>query len=176
MAGVINDGIRVLLENGLVEFLIFALIFAVAYGILQHVQLFGTDEENETKKYNAVIAAVLGALSIVPHFVAPNSVYDIVPIVEKALPQSMLLLVVVLSVLILLGMFGFSSSIIKDYAWIVGLVLLGVVAWIFIAAAPFGWRIPNWLDKDIIAVVVALAVFGGVVAWIMKGSEEVEGE
>lgn len=174
MVGIINQGIDVLMRNGLVEVLIFALIFAVVFGILQNVKLFGEDDENEKKKYHVVIALVIGLLSILPHHVMPGSKYDIVPVIEKALPQTMLLLIALLGVLIILGMFGWGPGILdsEDHGWIkpvVMIVLVLLVGWIFIAATPFGWRIPNWLDQDVLAVVVALAVFGGLVGWIMSG-------
>ena len=174
MAGIIEEGISTLVRNGLVEVLIFALIFAVVYGILQQVKIFGSENENETKKYNVIIALVLGALSILPHHISPGSRYDIVPIIEKALPQTMLVLVALLGVLIVIGLFGMGPGLLDEQnSWVktgFAIVLVLIVIWIFVAASPLGWRVPYWLDRDVLAVVVALAVFGAIVAWVMSGS------
>jgi len=170
---IVGNGFRILLENGLVEILVFALIFAIVYGILMNVNLFG-DENAQAKKFNAVIALVLGALSILPHYVMPNSRFDVVRVVSEALPQTMLVLVVILGILILLGMFGwkidnFQQSWLKP---VVALVLLGIVLWIFIGAT--GGRLPNWLmnSQEILAIVVALGVFGGIIYFVIGKDDE----
>lgn len=175
MTGILNHGIESLIRFGLIEILVFMLVFAIAFGVLQNVKIFGSEREDETKKYNAVIALVLGALSVLPHIIAPGSRYDIVDIVQRALPQTMLVLIALLGMLILLGMFGWNATdMTEGKSWLkplVGIVLIIIVVWIFIASAPYGWRIPYWLNRDIIAIIVALAVFGIIVGWIMSGGE-----
>lgn len=171
MADIMGRGIQVLLQNGLVELLIFALIFALVYGILQQIKIFG-DKEDETKKYNLMIAICFGALAIIPHYIARNSSYDIVPMVTKALPQTMLVLVAILSLLILLGMFGLQDYISKGagqkWSWIAGLVLLAIVVYIFVGSTGFIWGLPYWLTPDLIAVVLAISVFGLIISFVMK--------
>lgn len=167
---ILEDGFRTLLQNGLVEMLVFALIFAVVYGILMNVNLFG--DNPQAKKFNAVIALVLGALSILPHYVSPNSRFDLVQVVSSALPQTMLVLVVILGVLILLGMFGWNMGDLEK-SWLkpaIAIILLGIVGWIFMGAT--GNRLPHWLTYDILAVVVALGVFGGVIYFVIGKDEE----
>jgi len=175
MGNILLNGINALVQNGLVQILIFALIFAVVFGILQNVKIFG-DDGTETKKYNAIIAMVFGLLAILPNLISPNSKYDIVPIVERALPQTMLVLVALLGVLILLGLFGWNmDDFSSTYSWlkpIVAIVLIVIVFWIFVAASPIGWRLPYWLDRDIMAVVIALAVFGVIVGYIMSDTTD----
>lgn len=169
---ILEQGFRILLDNGLVAILVFALIFVVVYGILMNVKLFGDANENG-KKYNAVIALALGALSILPHYLMRGSKYDVVKIVSEALPQTMLVLVVLLGVLILLGMFGWNVSEFSENNWlkpVVAIVLLGIVIWIFASAA--GNRMPYWLSYDVMAVIVALAVFGGIIYFVIGGKED----
>lgn len=167
MAGVVEQGIQTLMNNGLVELLVFALIFAIVYGVLQNVKLFG-DNDNETKKYNALIALAFGALTILPHFVARGSSYDIIPIIQKALPQTMLVVLAVLGVLILIGMFGADSDWLTNYKPGIAVVMLLIVVWIFVGASNTFWRLPYWLGRDFIAIILAIAVFGIIVWWVTK--------
>ncbi len=175
-SNIIEEGFEILINNGLIEFLVFALIFAVTFGVLQNVKLFSNLDEKELRKYNAIISLALGALSLVPHYISRYSKYDIVAIVEQAVPQTMLFLIVILGALILLGMFGWNSGSFSN-GWVkvvIGFGLLGVVGWIFLGATDLLYRLPNWLSHDLIAIIVAIAVFGGVVSWIMGSDDEDE--
>ena len=171
MTGILEDGFRVLVDNGLVEILIFLLIFAVVYGVLMQVELFG-DDKSQTKKYNALIALSLALISVLPHHFAPGSSIDLVEIVADAIPQTMLILVALLGTLILLGLFGWGPGQLSESAWFkptVGIILFGLVIWIFLGAA--NYTLPYWLTYDVLSVIVALIVFGGLVAWIMKDDD-----
>lgn len=164
MAGIVQEGVNTLVRNGLVELLVFALIFAIVFGVLQHVNIFGTD----SKKYNAVIAIAFGALTVLPHYITPGSSYDIIPVIEKALPQTMLVVLAILGALILLGMFGWGSSDMSDFKPWIAIVLVLVIIWIFVGATGTIWRLPYWLGRDFVAIILAIAVFGVVVWWVMK--------
>jgi hypothetical protein len=170
MAGIIERGIQTLIENELITFLVFALVMAVVFGVLQNIKIFG--DAAETKKYNLVIAIVFGLLSVLPHYLWPGSQYDIIETLTKALPQTVLILIAVLGVLILLGLLGL-DDILHDakLGWlkiVAALVLLVAVIWIFLGATGTIWRLPYWLSPDMIAAIVALIVFGLVVSFIMK--------
>ncbi|MGM5483652.1 MAG: hypothetical protein ACQER9_01900 [Nanobdellota archaeon] len=178
MNGIITEGIHTLINNGLIEILVFALIFALVFGILENINLFGNDDEdkNEAKKYNLVIAICFGALSILPHYIARGSRYDIIPIIQKALPQTMILLLAVLGVMILLGLVGFNSDLSDGFgkSWVkpvIALVLLGFVIWIFVGATGV-YRLPYWFGKDLIAVALAIGVFALIVYFVMGGKNE----
>jgi hypothetical protein len=173
MSQILQRGIDTLINNGLVELLVFSLIFALVYGILQSIKIFG--EEEETKKYNLLIAICFGALAIIPHYIAPGSNYDVVPFLTKALPQTMLVAVGILGLLILLGMLGLHDYISKDgskWSWVVGLVLLAVVVYIFVGSSGFVWGLPYWLTPDLIAVIVAVAVFVLIIGFVMGGDDK----
>lgn len=174
---VVGQGIRTLINNGLVEILIFTLLFAIIFGILMNVHLFGEENDNG-KKYNAVIALAMSALSILPHYVMRGSRYDLVTIVSNAIPQTMLVLVVILCVLILLGMFGWNMDAFNpkdgESSWlkpVVFMILIGIVGWIFFSASGHR-RLPYWLSYDVMAIVVAVAVFGGIMYFIMGGKDD----
>jgi hypothetical protein len=170
MAGIIERGIQTLIQNELVTFLIFALVMAVVFGVLQNIKIFG--DAPETKKYNLVISIVFGLLSVLPHYLWPGSQYDIIDTLTKALPQTVLILIAVLGVLILLGLLGL-NDILNDnnLGWlriVAALILVVAVIWIFLGASGTVWRLPYWLSPDLIAAIVALIVFGLVVAFIMR--------
>lgn len=168
---ILEDGIGVLIKNGLVELLIFALIFALVYGILESVRLFGDDEG--ANKYNLLIAIAFGLLVIVPSFVAPGSSYDIVPLVEKAIPQTMLVAVAALGLIILLGLFGMQSfHEDKSWNWAVALVILALIVYIFVGATGRVWGLPNWFTPDLVAAALAVLVFGGVIMFVMGGKDD----
>lgn len=176
MAYVLQRGIETLINNGLVELLIFSLIFAMVYGILQSIKLFG-DDDNETKKYNLIIAVSFGALVIVPHFIAPGSNFDVVPMIQKALPQTMLIALAALGLMILLGLFGLNSFLSEDgtgkkYSWIVAVVLLLIIVYIFVGATGTVWGLPYWLTSDLIAAILAILVFMLIISFVMGGNTE----
>jgi hypothetical protein len=176
MTQVLQRGIETLIHNGLVEILIFALVFAMVYGILQSIQLFG-DNEKETKKYNLIIAVAFGALVIIPHYIAPGSNYDIVPMVQRALPHTMLVALAALGLMILLGLFGLDKFISSEgdgnkYSWVVAVVLLVIIVYIFVGATGTVWGLPRWLTPDLIAGILALLVFGLIVSFVLGGSSE----
>ena len=167
MSGIIQQGIETLIRNELLTFLVFALIMATVFGILQNINLFGED----SKRYNIVIAIVFGLLAVLPHYIMPGSPFDIIPILQRALPQTMLLLIAVLGVLILLGLIGIgdlNTGTNNWLKWVTGAVLFILVAWIFVGSMGALWRLPYWLSPDLIAGIVALAIFGLIVAFIMK--------
>jgi hypothetical protein len=175
---IIQQGIQTLLYSGeLVAILVFTLIFAIVFGILQQIQIFGK-ETNETKKYNLLIAIVFGALTIIPHYIAKGSQYDVIPIIQKALPQTMLIIIAVLSVLILLGLLGMNGILNEQKnSWfkpIVALIAVGIIIYIFAGASGFWWRLPYWFTPDLIAAALALLVFG-VIVWFVMGPEESSG-
>ena len=171
MTYILEDGFRVLVDNGLVEFLIFLLIFAVIFGVLMQVKLFG-DNESQTKKYNALIALSMALIFVLPHHFAPGTSIDLVDIISDAIPQTMLVLVAILGTLILLGMFGWTPGNLSGSSWfkpVVGIILFGIVIWIFVGSA--NMTLPYWMTYDLVSVIVALIVFGGLVAWIMSGGD-----
>lgn len=178
---VIDQGVMTLVQNGLVEMIVFALIFAVVFGILRKIKFLApkkkdSDERDlsKVKSIHAIISLVMGALVILPHYYARYSAYDIIPVVEQAFPKLSLLMVALIGVFVLLGLFGLGmkngSSKGNPFRPVLFLIVVGIVFWIFGGSIDF-WNIPYWLTPDIIAVVIAVAVFGLVVSYIMGPGE-----
>jgi len=176
MSGVITQGIDILVQNGLVEILIFALIFAIVFGILQSIEMFSNAGEKEAKKYNTLISLVFGLLAIIPHYVRPYSNFDIVPMIERVLPQIALVALGILCLLILAGMFGLHGYRGKDEQFnpIIAGVILIIVIYIFVGAVNRGGRIhlPYWFGPDVIAASVAIGIFALIMWFIMRGGDE----
>jgi hypothetical protein len=164
---IIQQGLETLIRNGLVELLVFTLVFAVVFGVLESIELFG----DGSKRFNVLIALAIGGLTIIPSIITPGGRYDVVAVIKNALPQTMLILVLVLCVIIILGLFGITNSILGENSWmkpVIALILTGVVIYIFTGASGRYWRLPYWMTPDLIAVAVALIVFGLVVFFVMK--------
>ncbi|MBI4141579.1 hypothetical protein HY484_01495 [Candidatus Woesearchaeota archaeon] len=84
----------------------FVLIFTFTFALLQKISLFkqggtGGDANKPNKKINAIIAAGIGLAALIPHFTGTG--FDIIVFMNNFLPQSFLLLLVVLLFLALVG-------------------------------------------------------------------------
>lgn len=185
MAGILQEGIRQLINQGLVEMLVFALIFVLIYAVQRNVGLFvkhdadgKKDEESlkATKKIHAVIAAVIAVFVILPHHYAPFSSYDIIPIIEKSLPQVSLIMLAILSALVVMGMVGI--KIMKTdgdglpIMQVLFVIIVIVVGYIFLANSG-RFNMPRWLaSPEIWSVIIAVLVFGLVITFIMGPSRK----
>lgn len=173
---VIENGLRVLIENGLVQILIFALVFALVYGTLRKIKFLAGDDTARMKKMKPVhtlLSMVMGLLVLVPHFTNPGSTYDIVPAVQKSIPQLSFLLLAVLGALILLGFFGMSIGRNADdknpLKTLVFVLSIGFILWIF--GSNIGlWSNPwsnTLLTPDVVAVIISVLVFAMIISFVM---------
>ena len=88
---------------GLTDVLLpFLLIFAVMFAILQKTKIFG-----DRRNTNTIVALVIGLLVVIPHVtgVYPTG-YDVVEILNSALPSVSLVVIAVIMLLVLIGIFG----------------------------------------------------------------------
>ena len=147
------------LENlGFYDFILpFLLMFAIVYGILQYMKIFGED-----KAVHIIIAIVLGLISIRLPFYA-----DFLTVIS---PKLAIGLIVLLSLLILVGMFTPNNS-----RTSIGWILFGVGAVIFIIVAVQTFNDLNFINgylqsSEIIGWVVMIAILIGVIVAIAAGS------
>ena len=147
--------------------LIFLLVFTLVYAILQKTKLLG-EELGTRKKYNFVIALIMGLMVIVPHYTGdyPPGL-DVVDIINHALPQVSLLAIAFITMLIIMGVLG------SDVTWMGGAVSgwLSLIAFIFllgIFGGQVGWweNFLYWIDDETLAMLIIIAVFAMVVGWI----------
>lgn len=146
----------------------FLLIFAVTYGVLHKVDMF------RIKAVNIVIAVCAGLLAVIPHVLGTKP--DIVPWLNGVLPYFALILVVILSIFIILALFGWRPSV-NTIMSIISFVILVDIATpdVLILAllgkyAPFD--LPKWLAWTqsgwFLPAVIITLVFAGLVWWITR--------
>lgn len=161
----VTEGALYTLERlGLTDVILpFILVFTIVFAVLQKAKIFGA----ESKKYNVVVALVVGLLVVIPHVTGrypPGA--DVVEIINEAIPAVSVLLIAVVMFLVLIGIF-FEP---KAGGWVSSIVLLLsilAVVWIFGKAAGWWYRMPFWLDDpDVQALVIIILVFG-IIVWFI---------
>jgi hypothetical protein len=147
----------------------FLLIFAIIYGILSTIRLFGENRNN----INVIIALCMGLLVVVPHVTGgypPGQ--DVVVIMNNAIPNVAIVVIAIIMMLMLMGVFGAYD--IKKTSYVSGFILLAsflTIAFIFgNSAGWFNFGLPPFLDflndPDTQAMVLVILVFG-VIVWFV---------
>lgn len=161
-------------DMGLLDSLLpFILIFTIIFAVLQKTKIIGEGK----KQFNTVVALILSLMVVVPHITGrypPGQ--DIVVIINTALPQVSLLVVVILAALLLIGVFApgvmFGGT---SFGAFLALLSMGAIAYIFGNAAGW-WRNAGVLsflnDPDTQAVLVIVLVFGLIIWFITRDSGE----
>lgn len=159
---------------GLFDILLpFVLIFTIVFAVLNKAKLFGTGDE--TRKYNVVIALVMGAAVVFPHvmgYYPPDG--DIVNIINQSLPNVSVVIVAIVMALIILGVMGanFTAGGGSLSGWFAAFAF-GVIIYIFGSSANW-WNRPEWLyfldNPDTIALIVVILVFA-IIIWFVTKSD-----
>ncbi|MBW3017221.1 hypothetical protein KY316_02520, partial [Candidatus Woesearchaeota archaeon] len=160
------------------------------FAILQKVPILGSTAE--AKRYNMVVALVMGLLVVLPHVLYGGAsgdgeltlttsggkhYPDVVDIINNALPTISVWLIAILMVMLLVGMFGKEVKLTQSFQ---GWILLGAAIIVFyVFALSANWfDAPNWLswldDRGNQAVLLILLVFGIVIAYV-TGSDKPAG-
>ena len=147
----------------------FLLIFAIFFAILQKTKLFG----EQSKHINVTIALVMGLLFVVPHITNSYPVqFDVVEIMNRALPATSIVVLAIVMFLILIGLFGADTNKagfpIGTAVMVVALLLI-----IFIFGASAGWwarDINYWFtdffSDEAVIIVILIIVFGIIISFI----------
>lgn len=148
----------------------FLLIFTVVFAVLQKANIFGSD----SKRFNVVIALVLGMVVVIPHIIGtyPEG-KDAVVIINNALPNVALVLIAIIMVLLLSGVFGYEPKVAG------GAILIpafAVIIYIFGISAGW-WENFSWfsIDPDTLAIILVILVFGIIIAIITAGEDSLKG-
>jgi len=164
-------------DIGVFEILLpFLLIFAIVFGIMSKVKIFG---EGDNKKFATIIALVMGLVAVFQHTMFRGGQFDVVDIINNALPQVSLVLVAIIMLFLILGVFGNVPKFGKDkVSGIVGVIAVLVVLYIFGSSAGFGWwSLPYWLqDYQIWSLVIVVLVFALIIKYITGDSKETKEE
>jgi len=157
----------------------FILIFTLVFAILQKTKIFG-ENESENKRYNAVVALVMGLAVVFPHvlgYYPPNR--DIVNIINQSLPNVSVIIVAIVMALLLIGALGGNFKLGEDgtSGWI-AVGVFGIIAYIFGNAAGW-WESPSWLyflrDSQTVTLIIAILIFG-LIIWFITKSENTGGK
>lgn len=148
----------------------FILIFTLVFATFEKTKILN-DDDHKNKKYSAVIAMVMAFAVVIPH-VTGNYYYgfDIVEIINRALPQVSLLLVAVLMTLLTLGLWtgkraDGSKGIGKWFTLASGaLVIIIFISSIGVVSVPY-W-VYGLLNSEVVPLVVAILVFGLIIKFI----------
>lgn len=153
----------------------FILVFTLVFAILQKTKIFG-ENESENKRYNAVVALVMGLAVVFPHvlgYYPPNR--DIVNIINQSLPNVGVIIVAIVMALIIIGLLGRRFQLAGNSlsGWI-AIAAFGAVVYIFGDAASW-WESPAWVyflgDTETVTLVVALLIFAIIIWFITKEDE-----
>ncbi|MBU1201152.1 MAG: hypothetical protein KJ583_01690 [Nanoarchaeota archaeon] len=164
-------------QMGVVDVILpFVIVFTIVFAALQKSLILG----RESKKFNIVIAIVMGLAVVIPHVMGiypPES--DVVEIMNSALPNISLIAVAFIMVMLLLGIIGGELDFAgKSLGGIAAFISIIAVAVIFASSA--GWfRItPRWLqwiyDPYTRDIIVAILVFGVIIWFITKDDTKVK--
>jgi len=171
-------------EVGLLDIILpFFLIFTVIYAILQRSNILGAPEE--ARKFNVIVAMVIGFLVIVPHVlygdpygqsstlsisVGGRYLPDVVNIINNAVPSISVWIIAILMLLILLGMFGQNIELWQRplSTWI--FIAAAIIVFYVFAVAANWLQAPEWLgwlgERGNQAVILILLIFG-IVIWFV---------
>lgn len=170
-------GVLALEELGISDVLLpFILIFTIVFAIAHRSKMFGEQRKN----IEVIIALVFAFSVVIPHITGNYPIgWDVVDIINMALPNVSLVIVLVLAALLLIGLTGHHITLTGSSTS--GVIVLGafiVVAYIFGSAAGL-WSINDKLsflnDPDTQALIVVVLVFGIIVYFITK-EDKVQGE
>lgn len=157
----------------------FILIFTIVFAVLEQTKILGGEDKGKNKKYSMMVALVMAFAVVVPHVTGSYYYgFDAVEIINKALPKVGLLLVAIVMMLLTIGLWtGKKADGSKGNGVWFTLVSGAIVIGIFLASLGW-WSVPYWLmwilTSDVLALVIAILVFGLIIKWISGDSESAD--
>ncbi|MBI2144901.1 hypothetical protein HYU18_01120 [Candidatus Woesearchaeota archaeon] len=150
-------------QFGLLDAVIpFILIFAIVFTVSKTAKVLG-----ENKSVHMVVALSLALLVVIPHITGtypPGR--DVVNIINNALPNVSLVIVIIIAALIMTGLFTKPGETSFLQGGFFGFVAVGAIIYIFGLSAGW-WQSVTWLsflsNPDIQAVLVIVLVFALVI-------------
>ena len=145
----------------------FLLIFTILFAMLQKTKILGGGKKN----FNVMVAFIIAAMVVIPHIThSYPGQYDLVQILNQALPDVSIVVVAVVMALLLIGLFGGEAK------WMggslsggVALVAFGIIIYFFGGAAGW-WRniTVNWWGQDTMTLVIVILVFAIIIWYVTK--------
>jgi hypothetical protein len=155
------DALEYLEDIGFYEVALpFLLIFTLIFAILQKIKIFGDD----SKKFNVIIAASMAFFVIRSEF--------IIEVMNNFIPQVSLAALVIVSILILVGIFlgQEEAAFGGQFGGIGVLVILAAVLLFLLSSGAFGTELPYWLEFDFVDLNLVIAIGSFLVfVWLIGG-------
>ncbi len=172
MASTLSNAIDFFRAFGFFDIILpFLLVFTIVFAVLEKTRILGEDRSN----LNAMVAFVIGLLFV--------GAIGLVSIINQALPNVALFLIVILSFLMLFGAFVGAEGIKFENMWYKGgalfVVFIAVLA-IFLDA--LGWLNgildyinSNW-DKTVIPTAIFFLIVLGAIWYVIGGGNKKKGD
>lgn len=146
----------------------FLLIFIIIFAILQKVALFKSEGDKPDKRINGMLGLIIGLMVVFPHVlnIYPKNA-DPILIINQILPGASVLLV---AILLLAVMLGFTSGLPTLFIWAVVLVAVALMVFLIVTAI-FPGFVPGFQflkDPAKQAAILIILVMGLVVYFIMR--------
>jgi hypothetical protein len=135
----------------------FLLIFAIVFGILSKIKIFG-----ENRALNAVIALVVGLLALQ---------FELVPIFfSEIFPRLGVALSVILALIILAGLFFDVNNKVVQYLFL-GVALIAFLIVLMKTSGQLGWYSSYWWYANWKGILGVAVIIGALIAVISSGAK-----
>jgi uncharacterized membrane protein len=146
--------------------------------MLQKTKLLGDKKKNLNVVVSLVFALLVVIPHVTGNYRGWLGTWDPVDIINRALPAVSIVVIAILMLLLLIGLFGGEARMfgVAFRGWVV-LISVIIILWIFGASAGWWWGwnwVNNLFGSDSIAIILILVVFGLIIAFITGGDKERE--
>jgi hypothetical protein len=168
--GFVGELLYNLEQNGVFSYVLpFLMIFAVVYGILLKVKIFG-----DNKGLNVIVAFVVSLMSLQFNFVSY--------FFSEVFPRMGVMVSIILVLFVLMGLFWDFKN--KSVNWIFGiLIFIGFIVILFqsfSSAFGFGWSIGEdmgyFFERNLAGIITGILLVGGIIAIVASSSKKKENE
>lgn len=172
MASVLANTIEFFHKFGMFDIVLpFLLVFTIVFAILEKTRVLGEEKGEPRKNLNSMVAFVIGLIFI--------SIIRLVEVINQALPEVALVLIIAVSLLMLVGLFWGTSEVKLEVGWQKGLVFIiafFVVLGIFFNAIGWldkivGYAEMNW-NETVIPTLIFFVIIIGAIFYIVGGQKE----
>jgi len=172
MASVLGNTIEFFTRFGMFDVVLpFLLVFTIVFAILEKTKVLGEEDKKPRRNLNSMVAFVVGLIFV--------SVIRLVEIINQALPEIALVLIISVSLLMIVGLFWGSTEVKLEKDWQKGLVFIVaffVVLGIFFNAIGWWDNIINYVDlhwaETVIPTLVFFIVIIAAIFYIVGGKKE----
>ena len=154
---------------GLTDMLVpFVLIFAVVFAVLANVKLF-------KRKISIIVALVVSLLTVIPHVTGSYSkCYDVVLIINSALPKMGMVLIGMLMFLLVVGVLGVKLDFFTKALPFIVIAIAGITVYNFLTSNFLGCGVILTIPTSIIGLLpflIPLLVLLAIILFTIGGKD-----